>query len=127
MLSEYVDVILSMSASYCAFSKSEVNRAKVKFEKKIFQINLSIKKLNKKYSFSKNNFRILFVGNLNYLPNFLACKDFIENIAPQLNKKIPNSFYKKFFMRFSQSKSCYWCPRKSIKLYVLWPTGHMLN
>tara|TARA_B100000963_G_scaffold88446_1_gene75975 strand:+ start:3253 stop:4389 length:1137 start_codon:yes stop_codon:yes gene_type:complete len=72
------------------FSKSEVNRAKVKFEKKIFQINLSIKKLNKKYSFSKNNFRILFVGNLNYLPNFLACRDFIKNIAPQLNKKIPD-------------------------------------
>ena len=32
----------------------------------------------------------MFVGNLNYLPNFLACKNFIKNIIPKLKKEITN-------------------------------------
>ncbi len=40
--------------------------------------------------YSPKNFRILFLGNLNYLPNILACKDFIENTLPPLIRKIPN-------------------------------------
>ena len=27
------------------------------------------------------------MGNLNYLPNILACRDFIKNVLPGLNKK----------------------------------------
>ena len=37
----------------------------------------------------KNSY-ILFVGNLNYLPNILAVKDFIKKILPDLLKKLPN-------------------------------------
>ena len=45
---------------------------------------LMIEKLHKKLAFSSKNFKILFVGNLNYLPNILACKNFINEVLPSL-------------------------------------------
>ena len=36
------------------------------------------------------NYKILFVGNINYLPNKLACYDFSKNILPKLNEHLPN-------------------------------------
>ncbi len=71
------------------FSKSEIQKIDKQFKNKIFQINESIEKIRNCFSFSKNNFRILFVGNLNYLPNFLACKNFIRKILPKVKKEIP--------------------------------------
>ena len=71
------------------FSKNEVNKVKKKlYGKKIIKVSESIDKIHKKISFSKNKIRILFVGNLNYLPNVLACRDFVKNVLPILNKKI---------------------------------------
>ena len=64
------------------FAKSEVQKINKRFKEKIFQINESVEKVDNKFSFSKKNNRILFIGNLNYLPNFLACRDFIKNILP---------------------------------------------
>ena len=71
-------------------SKNEAKKVNPKFKKKIFVIDELVYKVNKKFSFSKKNFRILFIGNLSYLPNFLACKDFIRNILPKLREKSPN-------------------------------------
>ena len=71
------------------FSKKEADRIDKKFKNKIIQINESIDKIKNKYVFSKDNFRILFVGNLNYLPNLLACKYFIKNIFPKLKLEFP--------------------------------------
>ena len=72
------------------FAKSEVQKINKRFKEKIFQINESVEKVDNKFSFSKKNNRILFIGNLNYLPNFLACRDFIKNILPKLKKVIPD-------------------------------------
>ncbi len=72
------------------FSKTEKQLINKKFKNKIYQIDESIEIINNNYSFSKKNFRVLFVGNLNYLPNLLACKNFIKNILPKLKKEIPN-------------------------------------
>ena len=69
------------------FSENEVSKVKKIYGKKIIKVSESIDKIYKKISFSKNKIRILFVGNLNYLPNILACRDFIKNILPILNKK----------------------------------------
>ena len=90
------------------FSRSEVKKIDKTIKGKIFQIGESVEKVSNKFSFSKKNKRILFIGNLNYLPNFLACKDFIKNILPILKKKISlikfsiigdvNSFDKFFFL-----------------------------
>lgn len=72
------------------FSKNEIKETKKIFKKKIIQINISVDRVKKKYSFSRKNNKIIFVGNLRYLPNILAVKDFIKNILPKLKKKIPS-------------------------------------
>ena len=39
------------------------------------------------YKFRKENKDIIFIGNINYLPNKLACYDFIENVMPELRRE----------------------------------------
>ena len=51
----------------------------------------NIVKVNKNiYKYNKSNYKILFVGNLNYLPNKIACKNFSKKILPQLNTIFPS-------------------------------------
>ena len=71
------------------FSKNEIKKINKIFIKKIIHINISIDKIKKKYIFSSKNKKILFIGNLRYLPNKLAIKNFIKNTLPKLEKKIP--------------------------------------
>ena len=71
------------------FSKNDVRKISNKFKNKIFQIDESVEKIIKKFSFSKKSSKILFIGNINYLPNFLACRDFIKNIFPKLKLQYP--------------------------------------
>ena len=71
------------------FSKNEIKKINKIFIKKIIHINISIDKIKKKYIFSSKNKKILFIGNLKYLPNKLAIKNFIKNTLPKLEKKIP--------------------------------------
>ena len=71
------------------FSKNEIKKIDKSFKKKIYQINISVDKLRDKFRFSKNNNKILFIGNLKYLPNYLAVKDFIKNILPKIKYKFP--------------------------------------
>jgi len=72
------------------FSQKEIKKINAKFKQKIFRIGESIEKVKNYFSFSRKNYRILFVGNLNYLPNFLACRNFIKKIVPELKREIPN-------------------------------------
>ena len=72
------------------FSKNEIKKINKKFFKKIIHINLSIQGINKKYVFSKENKKILFIGNLKYLPNKIAVKEFIKVVLPKLEIKLPN-------------------------------------
>tara|TARA_B100000963_G_C22545746_1_gene634332 strand:- start:111 stop:1244 length:1134 start_codon:yes stop_codon:yes gene_type:complete len=71
------------------FSKNEIKKVDKSFKKKLVHINVSVDKINKKYLFAKNNRKILFIGNLKYLPNILAVKSFIKNILPNLKKEDP--------------------------------------
>ena len=71
------------------FSKSEVNTVSKEFSDKIFHISESVSYVKSSFSYSKKNNRILFIGNLNYLPNLLACRNFIIEVLPVLRKKIP--------------------------------------
>ena len=76
------------------FSKDEIKKIPKIFKNKIFNIGLSINFIKKEFSFSNKKTGILFIGNLKYLPNLLAVRDFIKNIFPSLQKKIPNiKFY----------------------------------
>ena len=84
--------IFSIFDEVLLFSKKEVDKANKSYDsvKKIIQIDESVEKLHKKLSFSSKKLKILFVGNLNYLPNIVACKNFIKDILPKIRIKIPN-------------------------------------
>ena len=72
------------------YSKHEIKKISKDFRKNIVNVNLSVNLIQNKFSFSKKNNKIIFVGNLGYIPNLLAVKDFIFNILPFLRKKIPD-------------------------------------
>ena len=84
------DKIFSSFDKVLLFSKKEVKSIKKIYHNKIFQVNESVEKINKKAKFSTKKPNILFIGNLNYLPNILAVKDFAKNILPTLVKQNPN-------------------------------------
>lgn len=72
------------------FSKKELDKIDKKFKKKIFKIDLTVDKVVNNFSYSPNKSKILFIGNLGYLPNIIACKHFIRKILPKLKLKIPD-------------------------------------
>ena len=71
------------------FSKNEINKVNKKYKKKIYYIGESVHSIRKIHKFSSKNYKILFIGNLGYIPNILACKEFVKNILPILKKIIP--------------------------------------
>ena len=108
------------------FSKNEINKIDRSFKKKIYQINISIDKLKDKFRFSKNNNKILFIGNLRYLPNYLAVKDFIKNILPKIKRKFPLikleiigeiKNYDKFFLSLNKNINCLG-PKKKLDKFI---------
>ena len=72
------------------FSKKEVNKIDEKFKKKIYKIDLAVDNVVNNFSYSTKKSKILFIGNLGYLPNIMACKYFIRKILPKLKLKIPD-------------------------------------
>lgn len=108
------------------FSKNEAEKINKNFKQKIFQIDESVDLIKKKYIFSKKNSNILFVGNINYLPNLLACKKFVINILPKLKKQSSNikliiigniSNFNKFFLsKFANVEIL--GPKKDLSKYI---------
>ena len=93
------------------FSKNEIKKINKIFRKKIYNVNISIKSVQKKFTYSLKNNKILFIGNLGYLPNLLAVKDFINNSFFLIKKEIPDvkfliigdvSKLNKFFFSFKK-------------------------
>ena len=93
------------------FSKNEIKKINKIFRKKIYNVNISIKSVQKKFTYSLKNNKILFIGNLSYLPNLLAVKDFINNSFFLVKKEIPDikfliigdvSKLNKFFFSFKK-------------------------
>lgn len=92
------------------FSKTEIIKIEKKFKSKIAHIPESINNINKIFKYSYKNKKIIFIGNLNYLPNKLACENFIKNIFPKLIKIFPEIEFhiignKGKFNKYSLSKS----------------------
>ena len=71
------------------FSKNEVDKIKSQ-KNKVLHIPESVEKVKTIYKYSKKNYKILFVGNLNYLPNRLACLNFAKKVLPKILKIYPN-------------------------------------
>ena len=45
--------------------------------------------VSKLFKYKKNNNKIIFIGNINYIPNKLACYYFAKNILKKINSKYP--------------------------------------
>tara|TARA_B100000902_G_scaffold16267_1_gene19451 strand:- start:4132 stop:5265 length:1134 start_codon:yes stop_codon:yes gene_type:complete len=108
------------------FSKNEIKKIDKHFSKKIIHINISIAKIKKKFFFSKKNNKILFIGNLKYLPNILAVKYFTKSIFPKIKKKIPNlkfeiigeiNTFDKFLLSKNKNIKC-WGPQKNLDKFI---------
>ena len=108
------------------FSKNEIKKIDRSLKRKIYQINISVDKLKDKFRFSKNNNKILFVGNLKYLPNYLAIKDFIKNVLPKIKYTFPLikleiigeiKNYDKFFLSLNKNINCLG-PKKKLDKFI---------
>ena len=91
------------------FSKREIGLFKNVKKNKIIQMNFGIDKIKNLYKYNKNNYKIIFIGNIKYTPNRQACLNFIKQIFPKLKSKFSNIEFhvfgeirdidKNFFMR----------------------------
>ena len=96
-------------------SEKELTLAKEFIEKsKIYVIGNCFESKKKIFKHKADSNKILFVGNIGYLPNKLACYNFSKKILPQINKTYPkiefnivgkiNTFDKFILSRFSNVK-----------------------
>jgi len=67
-------------------SKKDLVSNKDLIRKKTLVIPLGCEINKRIFSFKEKNYKILFIGNINYLPNKYACYDFIKNILPKILK-----------------------------------------
>jgi len=70
-------------------SKKDLDNSDKKIQKNIVEITNGIKKERKTFRYNKKNYKVLFIGNINYLPNKYACYDFAKNILPSINQVYP--------------------------------------
>ena len=112
LLRRYEKKVSNLFDKVVFISDKELSIAKTIIKKnKIINIGNAVSIKKKIFRHKKKNYKILFVGNINYLPNKLACYNFSKNILPKLNRHLPNlelnivgkiNIFDKFFLtRFS--------------------------
>ncbi len=108
------------------FSKNEIDKTEKKYRKKIYHIGESIQFIKKKHKPSTKNYKILFVGNLGYTPNVLACKEFVKSVLPNLRKILPSiefniigniNIYNKFILSLNKNTKIHG-PQKKIDKFI---------
>ncbi len=70
-------------------SKKEMDSVEKEFKEKLAQFSFGVTNIKKKYKFNKENFKIIFIGNIKYAPNKKACYEFANEILPLINEKYP--------------------------------------
>ncbi len=111
LMKSYEKKIFSLFDNIVFVSKNEFSKIQFVHEKnKVLNIENSFDTKRKVFNHNKNNFKIFFVGNINYLPNKLACYNFAKNTLPKINKKYSKiefhiigqiNYFDKFFLQDS--------------------------
>ena len=72
-------------------TKTDAKKARKKVSKKnkIYVVNNAKSFNTKLFKFKKTNNKIIFIGNIKYLPNRLACDDFVNNVLNEIHIKYP--------------------------------------
>jgi len=115
LLKKYENYVSNLFYKIILVSYNDIKESKKLSFKKKFQIIKSGININRKiFKFRSKNNKILFLGNINYLPNKIACKDFINKIMPTLytkDKKISfhiigpiSNFNQKLFKKYKNVK-----------------------
>ena len=90
LVKQYENFCFNKFNKILLLSKKEIDSVKKKYKKKLAQISFGVDYINKKYKFHKKNYKILFIGNINYAPNKNACYEFSNKILPIINKVYSN-------------------------------------
>ena len=116
LVRDYENYCLKTADITLLFSKREIRLLNNVEKNKIIQINFGVDKIRNLFKYNKNNYKIIFIGNIKYTPNRQACLNFIKKIFPKLKLKFKNIEFhifgeirdidKNFFMRANGVK-CY--------------------
>ncbi len=87
---QFENYCLKIADTTLLFSRREINLLKNSEKNKIIQINFGIDKIKNLYKHNKNNYKIIFIGNIKYTPNRQACLNFIKEIFPIIKSKFSN-------------------------------------
>ena len=85
LVKKYEIICLKKFDKVIIVSKEDIKNLKLPHKSKILQIQNGCKKEKNIFKFNKKNNTILFIGNIKYLPNKIACKNFINNILPKIS------------------------------------------
>ena len=83
-MSNLFDKVIFISKKELNVSKTFIDRNKISVIGNQFDLHSKI------FKYDKKNYKILFVGNINYLPNKIACYNFAKKILPKLRLKHKN-------------------------------------
>ncbi len=89
LIKKYENFCFDRFSKILLFSKNEINTVNKEFKKKLLQANFGIDEIKKKYKFDKKNYKIIFIGNIKYIPNRQACYQFINKVFPKIIAKYP--------------------------------------
>jgi glycosyltransferase involved in cell wall biosynthesis len=91
LIKKYENNICKNFDKIILISKNDLYEEKnVKFKKKISIIPSGISLSEKVYRFDIRNYKIIFLGNIKYYPNKIACYNFVKKILPKISKKLKN-------------------------------------
>jgi glycosyltransferase involved in cell wall biosynthesis len=91
LIKKYENYISDYFNKIILISKNDLNLSRnVRFKKKIIIVKSGVIFKEKIFEYNKKNFKIIFIGNIQYYPNKLACHNFSKRVLPILSKKIPN-------------------------------------
>ena len=96
LLKSYEKNIINSFSHTVLVSQADKNKFSIKnrLKKKIRIISNGTDLKAKSYKFEKKNKDIVFIGNINYEPNKLACYEFIKDIMPKLENQGLNINFK---------------------------------
>jgi len=91
LIKKYEDNISQKFDKIVLISKNDIyEKKKITFQKKISIIPSGVILKKKVYKFNLKNYKIIFLGNIKYYPNKIACYNFVNNIFPNLIKNFKN-------------------------------------